>query len=757
MSPGARPRVELILLWHMHQPGYGSPRAGRPILPWTRLHATKDYLDMVETVLERPGLAVTFNLVPSLLEQLAAAAAGVGDPELDFAGADPSTLDEAARRTLHARFSIVPPWARQRFPALERLVGRRGASAGTAGAPPLGDAEILDLTVLHALAWIDPRFHRRPALAPLAARAAAEAVPGYGADDRAAVLAEARALLGEVVPRYRALVTRSTRNEISVSPAYHPILPLLCDTGSARRAMPDVPLPATPFAHPEDAAAHLRAARRVGANAFGQAPIGLWPSEGSVSPEVARLAAAAGFRWMASDAEVLARSRPAGNGSFGSWPHARPWRLGEDGPWMLFRDRELSDRIGFTYATWPAADAVADFVARLGHLRDTWEGPGPARVLVALDGENCWEWYADDGNDFLARFYDTLLATPWIRLRTPAEILGDPDLAAEGGRLEHLHSGSWIEASFRIWIGHAEKNRAWDAVARTRAMLGEAFPETAAGPPDEAFWDGQEAVWGEDLGGVPAPLPPPAGEGESPGARHERRRQAWRHLLVAEGSDWCWWYGEDHFTADKATFDRILREHLSRAYELAGQEVPAALRSAFGLARVTEERRAPTALISPTVDGRLSHFYAWHGAGRWLPAGAGGAMHAGRRVQAIYHGFDEERLYVRADLEAGAPGSTVAVEFVAPAGFHIEVAHGEGGPVRSTSPQGGPVDGAAAAWDGVCEFSVPFRSLGVGPGEPVAWVIVVREGGHVVATAPEHTPLSIEAPGPDVRARYWSA
>jgi alpha-amylase/alpha-mannosidase (GH57 family) len=755
-----------MLLWHMHQPGYGSPRAGRPVLPWTRLHATKDYLDMVETVLERPGLAVTFNLVPSLLEQIAAAAAGVADPELDFARADPASLDEAARRTLHTRLSIVPAWARHRFPGLERLVHRpeaaaaASASAAAGGASPLGDAEIVDLTVLHALAWIDPRYHARPALAPLVRRAEESPTPAFTLAERAIVLATAHALLAEVLPSYRRLVTRSARSELSVSPADHPILPLLCDTEIARRAMPNVPLPGVRFAHPEDAAAHLRASRRMAENAFGRAPIGLWPSEGSVSPEVVELAGNAGYRWLASDGEVLARSQPAGGGSFGPWAHARPWRLHGTGPWMFFRDRELSDKIGFVYAKWPADAAVADFLARVAQLRDAWPGPGPARLLVALDGENCWEWYPNDGNDFLARLYDTLLATPWIQTRTPAEVVSDPEIEASAGELQQLHSGSWIEANFRIWIGHPEKNRAWDSVARARTMLGEAFPEDANGPPDTAFWDGVEPVWGEDLGGRPAPLPPASPEGlaaEPAAARLERRRQAWRHVLIAEGSDWCWWYGDDHFTSDKATFDLILRDHLSRAYELAGRDVPAELRSAFGIARVSEERKPPTSLITPSIDGRLAHFYEWDGAGRWLPAGAGGSMHGGRRVSAVFHGFDEERLYVRADVDGATPETTVELEFVEPAGASIEVARGEESPLHSASAAGEPLADVSAAWDGVCEFSVPFRSLGVAPGSRLAWVVIVREGGHAAETAPDQTPLSIEVPGPDVRARYWSA
>lgn len=743
---GAPAPVQVILLWHQHQPGYGNPRAGRPVLPWVRLHATKDYLDMAEAVLERPDLAVTINLVPSLLEQLAAAAAGVGDPELDLARAEPASLDDAARRTMLARLTIVPTWARARFPALEHFARRR--EAGAADPSLLTDDEAVDLAVLHALAWIDPRFHARPALAPLVARGGAVPGGGFTRAERDVVHAEAQALIGAVLPRHRALLAPGTRAEISVTPAYHPILPLLCDTDVARRAMPAVPLPATRFAHPGDALAHLKASRRVAANAFGHAATGLWPSEGSVSPEVVRLAGEAGYRWMGSDAEVLYRSTPAGGGGFAPWAHARPWRLAEGGPWMFFRDRELSDKIGFAYSRWPAVDAVADVLARLAHLRDTWPGPGPARLFVALDGENCWEWYPDDGNEFLARFYDALTSTPWIETKTPSEVIAEVEADGTGGTLDTLHSGSWIEANFRIWIGHPEKNRAWDAVARTRAMLAEAFPEDVAGPPDSAFWDGVEPVWGEDLRGQPP---------EDPGDRAERRRQAWRHLMVAEGSDWCWWYGDDHFTADKATFDRILRDHLIRAHVLAERAVPADFRTAFGVARVSEDRRVPTALVAPKVSGRLGHYYEWNGAGVWRPAGAGGAMHGGRRIVAILHGFDEKTLFVRADLEHVAATTSVGLEFLEPPGFRIEIAAGPGQAPLSTDPSGAPIAGAAAALETLAEFSLPFASLGVEPGFRVTFVITVRKDGHVVESAPEHSPIVVEAPGPNVGMGYWSA
>ncbi|MGH7726345.1 MAG: hypothetical protein ACREOU_13035 [Candidatus Eiseniibacteriota bacterium] len=784
--------VQLILLWHQHQPGYGSPRAGRPVLPWVRLHATKDYLDMADRLLARPGLAVTTNLVPSLLEQLAAAAAGVDDPELDLVHLDPEVapgapgvagapgagVDPDTRRLLLARLGIVPVWARARFPALGRLFDRRAA----ADPVPLTNAEIVDLQTLHTLAWIDPLYYARASLADLVARA--EKGGGFAREERDRVLAEATVLMREVLPRYRELASHP-RCEISVTPYYHPILPLVVDVASARRALPQIALPQEAFAHPEDARAHLVAARRTAERALGFVPRGLWPSEGSVSPEVVSLAGESGYRWTASDEEVLKRSLAAGEG--GDWPHARPWRLraggpgggSGGGPWLFFRDHELSDKIGFVYARWNATDAVSDFVARLAKLRNAWRGPGPAHLLVALDGENCWETYPNDGHEFLERLYDALESTDWIGTTTPGAVVDRLDEAASAvapstapvsaGELAALHSGSWISANFRIWIGHAEKNRAWNALARARRALVSAFPDAGGGPPPEAFWNGNETVWGEDLRGTP-----PA---DAPLSRDEAQRQAWRHLLIAEGSDWCWWLGEDHFTEDKAIFDRTLREHLMRVYELAGTETPAELLAPFGTTRVREERTAPRAVLMPSINGRHSSYYEWNGAGRWRPAGAGGAMHAGRLIRELDFGFDERNLYVRVQVDPAWPvdGKTsLSVEFLEPAGPRLVVERGgsgyrfesPGSSPRIGSTDGGPADpsgagvtalGVRAAWESVCEAAIPFAYLGVTQGRAVRWVVVLRTGSHVIETAPEGEPLAIEVPGPDLEARFWSA
>jgi alpha-amylase/alpha-mannosidase (GH57 family) len=539
--------------------------------------------------------------------------------------------------------------------------------------------------------------------------------------------------------------------------------------------MPQVPLPSQRFQHPADALSQLAAARACAKSALGERCDGLWPSEGSVSPEVVELAARAGYRWLGTDVEVLYRSQ--GRGIEGGWAHARPWRVGAAGgstvgaaaaptpPLLFFRDREISDKVGFAYSKWPAEDAVADFMARITALRDAWKGPGPARLFVALDGENCWEYYPNDGHEFIERLYDALESTDWLTTTTPSRVvaeaenaLGDDaaarDAVAGIGTIDALHSGSWIEANYRIWIGHPEKNAAWDALARTRAMVGEAFPTKPAvagaespdapapgttalgGPPEDAFWSGTGPVWGEDLGGAP------------PASDEERRRQAWRHVMIAEGSDWFWWFGDDHFTADKTLFDRLLREHLARAYELAGRDTPQELLTAIATGAVLEVHEEPRGPLAPDISGRLTHYYEWDGAGSWRPAGAGGAMHGGRRIKAIRYGFDETTLFVRVDVDAPHDRQRLELEFDSPTPTHVSIAHGA---------VADPTAEVQTAWDTLAEIAIPLAKIGARPGERVRWLVLLREGEHVVECAPEGRPLEVEVPGPDYEARHWSA
>jgi hypothetical protein len=451
-----------------------------------------------------------------------------------------------------------------------------------------------------------------------------------------------------------------------------------------------------------------------------------------VSPEVAGIAARGGVRWLASDEQVLFRSLDDGarNNLY------RPWRLRTESGDVafVFRDRELSDRVGFVYQHVPAAEAVADFMERLrGIARAHAGGDGrPPVVAVILDGENCWEHYPEDGGPFLDALYGALENAPDIRTRTVSDVIDGAGGAHEReGRLEmpgiaelpRLHSGSWIDADFHIWMGHPEKNRGWELLARTRKLVTEA-------------------------GATPASHP-----------------RAWEALHAAEGSDWFWWLGEDHPTLDKAVFDRIFRAHMQAACERAELPAPAWLHEP--IIRVTGEngRRAPTGLVRAVVDGRVTHFYEWHAAGRCDLGAGGGSMHHGPGLaSALHYGFDEQRLFLRLDFHAGPPGADVDLL------MDVHEPHEAGIRVRSLSSgpcevvwdrsnryaSGGAVEGASAVMGSVLELALPLRSLGLEAGKGAVIVLRLARAGVTLESLPPGEALRLEAPDGSVETEMWS-
>jgi alpha-amylase/alpha-mannosidase (GH57 family) len=696
----ARP-VELLLIWHQHQPDYRDPRTGAARLPWVRLHVAKDYVDMARRLARFPDVRVTFNLVPSLVDQIEAAARGAPDELFDLLARDPETLSAEERTFAAARCLQVPPHALSRWPAM-RLCHEASRRAGR-----LEPGALLALEVWFLLAWLDPFFHAEPE-----ARAAIEADGSFTHAHREALLTLHAKLLGDVVPAHRELADRG-QVELSASPYYHPILPLVVDVRSLGRARPDLPVPREPFAAPEDARRQVAMALDRHAEVFGRRPLGMWPSEGSVSPEVAAIAAQEGVRWLATDEAVLRRSL---GGAWRPGAHYGPWRLETPAGdvTLFFRDHELSDRIGFVYQRWDAKAAVEDFLARLRRIGSEHSGGSPAVVSVILDGENCWEGYADDGGPFLDQLYAALGSAPDIRTTTPAAVL------AGGGswpRLPDLHTGSWIDADFHIWAGHPEKNRAWELLSRARATL--------AARPDAD----------------------PAG---------------WESLMRAEGSDWFWWFGDDHYTADKLVFDALFREHLGAIYRICGEPAPLALGIPITSLRAAPgTSEPPVAYASPRIDGRRTHFYEWQPAGRRRLAGQGGSMHAvTRRVTDVYYGFDRERLYLRVDFTSSPGGEqALRVEVLEPRPVRLEI--GDLSPGEKRVERAGAdsaravVPGAACAIEDILELAVPLAELGIGEGDPVELLVQVLEAGQPVETSPPDDAIRFLAPDGSFDAAVW--
>jgi alpha-amylase/alpha-mannosidase (GH57 family) len=722
--------VRLALLWHMHQPPYREAETGEYLLPWVRLHATRAYHDMAWVLERHPGVRCTVNFTPVLLEQLEEYVGGAAHDRFEHLTArPPADLAPEERQALLRSFFMVD-WERhvQPVPRYWELLQKRGRDIRHADVARLAarfsDAELTDLQALFNLAWMGfGALADDEGLRALVAKGR-----DYGREDVAYVLAAQRRILAGIVPRWRALADRG-QVELSTTPYYHPILPLLCDTDVARRALPAVELPPR-FARPDDARWHVREAIASHARRFGAPPAGMWPAEGSVSPEALEVLATEGVRWAASDEGVLLHSLPVTAPRLASL--YRPWRVqagaaGEVA--MLFRDRALSDAIGFAYAQVPAAQAVKDLLARVAAVGDAFAAAhqaGPPTVGVFLDGENAWEHYPNSGAEFLDALYGALEA-PGGRIETVT--MSEATRAPPGPAIPRIHSGSWIEASYRIWIGHAEDRQAWTALGRARDAVAAA----------------------ERTGAVDA----------------GRLAKAKRHLYAAEASDWYWWYGEDFTTELAAEFDGLFRGHVIQAALLAGAHPPAEAlepikRAGPAAATGAEAKplREPTLLLAPALDGRETTYFEWQGSGLYRPGQHRGSMYGGAQAfRVLHYGFDLETLYLRLD-PAESPERSAEVA------THVRV--GVLAAERQTAvdfplvPDGaarpGLHEGAAlglAAFGGIVELAVPFRALGLSPGMKVALYVHALRDGVEVERLPRYGFVSFAVPDADFEQVNW--
>jgi alpha-amylase/alpha-mannosidase (GH57 family) len=739
--------TQVAILWHMHQPFYEDLVTREHILPWVRLHALKDYYGMAALLREFPDIHVTFNLVPSLLVQLEAFAEDrardrhleIGlKPARDLTAPD---VDFILDTFFHAQREQMI----DRYPRYADLFARRGGPLPTPAARRSAAArfsvdDLRDLQIWHKLAWIDPIYVDEDARV----RALVAKGRDFNEDDKAVLRAVELELLRKVIPEYRDAASRG-QVELSTSPFYHPILPLLCDTDVYLRTHPQSKMPRHRFVHPEDAAQQLARAVACHERLFGHRPAGLWPSEGSVSDAMVPLAAGAGFRWMATDELILARTRDAAvlrdaDGHAAQPEHLyTPYRVEAGGSAIAcaFRDHTLSDRIGFTYASWTPDAAADDFVARLveaGRRYTERAGGEEARISIILDGENAWEHFVGGGRPFLRALYSRLSKTPALRTVTMGELCTGASRPLLG-----IFPGSWIDANFYIWIGHADDRSAWGQLAEAREAL--------------------ETAGGGDRGAV------------------ERARE---EILVAEGSDWFWWYGDDHSSAHDLEFDDLFRRHLRNAYRLLGQPIPDDLFvSNISTKPPVAPQSEPSGFITPAFDGEETSYFEWLGAGTLEVRDAAGAMHQADRpasqITLVHFGFDRERLYVRVDatrrlVELLAAGYEVSLKFLQPEGVRFSVREtlgrlsGRYWDRRTVPDRGSPAwvergpGGATVAAGSVLEIGLPLADLGVGDGDPLAFFVAVFDAAEVERERhPAHRPIDVQVPDARFEARNWNA
>ncbi|MBD2104919.1 glycoside hydrolase [Leptolyngbya sp. FACHB-261] len=616
----------VAFIWHQHQPLYKSPVAGKYRLPWVRLHGTKDYLDLI-LILERyPALHQTVNLVPSLLRQLEDYVQGTAfDPYLELLLSPIESLDPQKQQFIVEHFfdanhhTLIDP-----HPRYAELYNQRQSHGHQWCLENWTKTEYGDLLAWHNLAWIDPIFWDDPEVEQWLRQDR-----NFSNSDRQRIYSKQREILSRIIPQHRKM-QESGQLELTTTPYTHPILPLLADTEAARVALPNLPLPRNRFTWEQDIPLHLTKGVEVYQQHFGRQPRGLWPSEQSVSPAILPYVAKAGFNWLCSDEGVLSWSlqhlfRRDDHGNVLD-PELlyRPYRVetAAGDLAMVFRDHRLSDLIGFSYGPMQPTVAAQDFIGHLesiaNSLKTRQPGGGtalaqPWLVTIALDGENCWEYYERDGLPFLEALYSRLSEHSELKLVTVSEFLEEfPPTAILAA--QQLHSGSWIDANFTTWIGAPVKNLAWELLTEARRVLA-----------------------------------------NHPEATLENNPEVWEALLAAEGSDWFWWFGEGHSSNQDAMFDQLFREHLIALYRALNEPVPSSLLGDLEIHDGPGDH-LPRGFIHPYIDG-LGDEQDWDRAGRIDLGGARGAMHQASAIQRLWYGVDHFNFYLRLDFRSGlTPG-----------------------------------------------------------------------------------------------------
>ncbi len=727
--------ISLALFWHQHQPYYPDDISGETLMPWVRLHGTKDYYGMAMHIKEVPEFRCTINLVPSLLLQLQGYAEhGRSDRHLDVSRLPADGLSAVDGQYLLDNFfmasveNMIRPHARY-----YELYQKRGFGVDTAekALPRFSDRDIRDLQVWSNLTWMHELVFQYDA----ELRAFRQQGRHWTEPEKQWLLDKQREILRAIIPLHREL-QEGGQVELTTTPFYHPILPLLFDKRSARQAMPGCELPKFLDSYREDAVTQLERAVKYHTELFGQPPVGMWPSEGSVSQEILPAIAKTGIKWIATDEEILSHSiggqvaRDAQGYLRQPELLYRPWQVEEQGHQlqMVFRDHGLSDLIGFHYQRSQPAHAAGDLLGRveaIGRGVGDRIGNRPVLVPIILDGENCWEYYPEGGVEFLRTLYRECVKHPNIN---PTRI-GDHvrDYPATD-RIENLFAGSWISHNFAIWIGHSEDREAWDLLHQTRQFL----------------------VRAEQEGTLPA----------------TEYVRAWEEIYIAEGSDWCWWYGDDHSSSLDALFDQLFRKHLQNVYAILQVPPPSQLNRPISHGQQRILHTSPRGFLDVLVDGRRSYF-EWLNAGLYVAGSERGtmAMVTAGVIKEIHFGFDLERLMIRCDTATRASEdlrhvAELRIGFVEPCGYVIRIWHpgrADARPELFKDNQLIPDARISYAAEQIVELTVHFADLKVLPNAPLQWYVEVLSDKQSLDRAPREGVMEMTVPSADFERIMWQA
>jgi alpha-amylase/alpha-mannosidase (GH57 family) len=683
--------ISVAFIWHFHQPMYSSPEGSTLPLPWVRLHCLKDYLDMLKNAQKFPDIRLTFNFTPSLLLQIRDYVSGeITDEQFLLFKKRPEELSDEEKIQILRDFFLAN-WDKMiaPYPRYLSLLLKRGKNIVeeelSAIAQTFTPAEWRDLQMWSNLVWIDPMF--REEVKDLYAKG-----KNFRDEDKERLIGLQSKIIGSIFDEYKKAF-ESGQIELTTSPLYHPILPLLVDSDLARVSNPNLNIPLK-FTHPEDAEAQIALGIKVFEDIFGRKPEGMWPSEGSVCDAVLQMFSKLGIKWVATDEEILARStkRSFYRNDKGVPNYAdhlyKPWKYG--GVNFVFRDHVISDLIGFTYYAWDQEKAARDFVERMKKISNQLPSFDRFIVPVILDGENAWEAYDNDGTLFFEALYGELIKQN-ITTTTVSGFLGEHGVKNE---LPSLFPGSWIGANFNIWIGQPEDHIGWKIIEDVRKKLT---------------------------------------------TKNVTDKQIWNRLYMLEGSDWFWWFGSGHVSATTQVFDELFRQHAIWIYKKIDEEPPAELYSPIQQ-RAEVFSCQPIDTISPVVDGRVTNYYEWYNAGYVDIKRMGGTMHRFAGLfSRVYCGFDNNNLYIRFDIEdEDISAYEYRVKFLTPKDLEFTVCESKN---------------FLCAIEKVGEMAIPLADLNIDDQNVVEFMIDAKQKGVEIDRTPG---MKFNVKLKDVRLHNWT-
>ncbi len=706
----------------MHQPYYVNPVTRTAMMPWVRMHCVKGYLDMICVIEDFPRIHPNFNLTPVLLLQIKELVDGdIKDLWLEL------SRKPAAGLTDEEKFSLLENFFKSNWdnlikpePRYWELLNKRGLTLYRddvrRGLRYFSTQEFLDLQVWYNLAWCGYTACRLyPELQELRAKGR-----NFTEEEKNRVLDIHLDIMRLVLRKYADGEARG-QVELTTTPFYHPILPLVYDSAFAERSLPGRSFPQR-FHWPQDAAAHLRLAVEQHEALFGKRPRGLWPSEGSIAPELIPLMQEAGIQYFCSDEENLfnsLRRDPSYSGAVDHLELFQGWRVRADGASVnaLFREKPLSDFIGFMAAKNDPEKAASHLLHHMRHIASMVPHE-TGLIPLMLDGENAWETFADGGEGFLRALYGGIEAgSDLLHSCTIEDYFQRHPPRRE---ITTLHTGSWISSNFDIWIGEEEENRGWDLLGETRTFL-------------------QERI-------------------DSGALSEERQTAALREIYAAEGSDWFWWYGPDFSSENDDLFDELFRQHLKNVYLLCDRVPPPQLDRPINRAKVTQLFEVPTQFITPRVNGRLSSYFEWIGAGQYTAGVEQGAMYRSERMlEKMFFGFDASCLYLRLDMLKWERVSLV-LSFSQPAGFtlHTPPLTREGRQSFAIKRARGKelIRDTFAAADTI-EWAVALADLRVAKGDPISFRLQILQDGIEREIYPESDHIKLTVPSDEFILENW--